>query len=134
MPKSVYVETGSSKTSTPLTFTIGSTAGTRTWKVKFTISQACTIVDLVSISSTFYAQLLRSKVPKVPNDTADLTSFFALSESTCVKAVYVGRTLVKLTPGVGNSFGFTGHIRDKFGFRGPVHFCNAKNNDWNYLS
>ena len=41
-------------------------------------------------------QLLRTQVPKLPNDTADLTVFFAHSGSTFVKAV--GRTLMKLSP------------------------------------
>jgi len=56
------------------------------------------VIDQVSISSTFYVQLLRSQVPKGPNDTADLTIFFAHSGSTCIKAVC--RTLMKLSPGV----------------------------------
>jgi len=41
-------------------------------------------------------QLLRSYVPKAPNDTADLTVFFAHSGSTYIKAVR--RTLMKLSP------------------------------------
>jgi len=42
----------------------------------------------VSISPTFYVQLLHSKVPKAPNDTADLTVFFAHLGSVSVKAVH----------------------------------------------
>jgi len=30
-------------------------------------------------------------------------------------------TLLGSSAGVGNSFGFAGHIRDKLGIRGPVH-------------
>ncbi len=37
----------------------------------------------------------------MPNDTADLTVFFAHSGSVCVKAVH--RTLMKLTPGLKKS-------------------------------
>jgi len=43
-------------------------------------------------------QLLRSQVPKVPNDTANLTVFFTLLGSTSVKAER--RTLLKLSPDI----------------------------------
>ncbi len=48
--------------------------------------------DLGSISPMFYDQLLRPKIPKAQKDTDDLTVFFALLGSACVKAVrrYVG--------------------------------------------
>jgi len=48
-----------------------------------------------SISSMFYVLLLCSQIPKAPNDTADLTVFFAHLGSACVKAVR--RTLMKST-------------------------------------
>jgi len=48
------------------------------------------------ISSTFYEQLLHPKIPKVLNDTDDLTVFFALLISVCIKAAC--KTLAKLTP------------------------------------
>jgi len=38
--------------------------------------------DLVSISTTFYEQLLRAKIPKAQKDTDDLTVFFAHLGST----------------------------------------------------
>ncbi len=41
---------------------------------------------LVSISPTFYVQLLRSWVPKAPNDTADLTVIF------CAFEIYVHKS------------------------------------------
>ncbi len=47
-------------------------------------------------------------------DTADLTVFFVHVKSA-------RKTLMNLTPGVGNSFGFAGHIREKYDIRGPVH-------------
>ncbi len=50
----------------------------------------------LSISPMFYVQLLRSKVPKAPNDTADLTVFFAHSGSKNIKAA--SKTLMKLSP------------------------------------
>ena len=42
---------------------------------------------LGSFSTTFYVQLLRLYVPKVPYNTANLTVFFAHSGSACIKAV-----------------------------------------------
>ncbi len=56
------------------------------------------VCEQVSISSTFFLQLLRLQVPKAPNNTADLTVFFAHSGSTCIKAVC--RTGI-LTKGLG---------------------------------
>jgi len=50
----------------------------------------------VSISSTFYEQLLRSQIPTSVKNTDDLTVFFTLLGSTSVKAVL--RMLVKSTP------------------------------------
>jgi len=53
--------------------------------------------DHVSISSTFYVQLLRTQIPKVQKDTDDLTVFFTLLGFMSKKAAR--KTLVKLTPG-----------------------------------
>ncbi len=50
----------------------------------------------VSISSTFYNQLLCSQVPKVPNGTANLTVFFEHLGSACVNAAC--RTVMELIP------------------------------------
>jgi len=55
----------------------------------------------VSISPTFYVQLLRSYVPKAPKDTADLTVFFVLSGSICVKVVR-GTNIDEIEPRSGN--------------------------------
>jgi len=52
----------------------------------------------VSISSTFYEQLLHAWSPKVPKDTDEVTDFFAISGSASVKAARI--MLMKLTPGV----------------------------------
>jgi len=41
----------------------------------------------MSISPTFYKQLLRVKIPKVQKDANDLTGFFALLGSALVKGV-----------------------------------------------
>ena len=53
-------------------------------------------VNQVSISPTFYQQLLRVQIPKAQKKTVKLSSFFALLGSSRVKAAC--RTLVKLTP------------------------------------
>jgi len=50
----------------------------------------------MSISSTFYEQLLHAQIPKAQKKTDNLTVFFALSGSVCVKAAH--RMLIKLTP------------------------------------
>ncbi len=50
----------------------------------------------VSISSTFYEQLLREKIPKEQKKTVSLTVFFTLLESAPVKAVL--KMLMKSTP------------------------------------
>jgi len=42
---------------------------------------------LWSISSTFYAQLLRGKIPKGQKDTDGLTEFLRFWVSVCVKAL-----------------------------------------------
>jgi len=52
----------------------------------------------MSISSTFYGQLLRVKIPKAPKDTDAETIFFACLGSGHVKAAH--RTLMKLIPDV----------------------------------
>jgi hypothetical protein len=48
----------------------------------------------VSISSTFYEQLLHMQIPKVQKGTDDFTFFFAYLGSACVKAA--PKTLMKL--------------------------------------
>jgi len=55
-----------------------------------------------SISPTFYAQLLRSQIPKALKDTYDLTIFFALLGSTSIKVVR--KMLMNLSPGEGKIF------------------------------
>jgi len=45
------------------------------------------MISLVSISSTFYEQLLSPKIPKVQKDTDDLTEFFTFFRSSGVKVV-----------------------------------------------
>jgi hypothetical protein len=52
----------------------------------------------VSISPTFYEQLLCSQIPKAQKKLLNLTVFIALLGSVRVKAAR--RTLVKLTPGI----------------------------------
>ena len=49
----------------------------------------------MSISSTFYEQLLRPQILKVHKKTVKSSSFFALSGSVWVKGAH--RTLMKLT-------------------------------------
>jgi hypothetical protein len=49
----------------------------------------------VSVSSTFYKQLLCVQIPKAQKDTDDLIVFFALLGSVRVKAAH--KLLVKLT-------------------------------------
>jgi len=58
---------------------------------------AC-MTSLVSISSTFYRQLLCAQIPKAQKQIDNLTVFFALSRSECVKAAH--RTLMELTHAV----------------------------------
>ncbi len=53
--------------------------------------------NLVSISPTFYAKLLRVQIPKAQNIQSSHQSFFALLGSVCLKAG--SKTLVKSTPG-----------------------------------
>jgi len=57
---------------------------------------------LVSISPTFYKQLLLAKIPKAKKKTVKLSSFIALLGSARVKATR--RTLVKLTQGFGQAW------------------------------
>jgi hypothetical protein len=52
--------------------------------------------EQVSISSTFYEQLLRAEIPKAKKKTENLAVFFALSGSVRVKAAC--RMLMILTP------------------------------------
>jgi len=53
--------------------------------------------DLVSISSTFYEQLLHAQIPQAPKKKIDyLTVFFAFSGSASIKAAH--RMLMKLNP------------------------------------
>jgi hypothetical protein len=58
----------------------------------------CSNLEQVSISSTFYAQLLCAKIPKSAKKTDNLSIFFALLESLFVKAA--SKMLMKFTPGV----------------------------------
>jgi len=50
----------------------------------------------VSISSTFYKQLLGVQIPKAQKDIYDLTVTFAHFGSSCIKAAC--KRLMKLTP------------------------------------
>jgi len=52
--------------------------------------------DQGSISPMFYEQLLHLQIPKVQKKLLDLTVFFALLVSACIKAAR--RTLMKLNP------------------------------------
>jgi hypothetical protein len=53
------------------------------------------MIDLGSISSTFYVQLLHTQIPKVQNNN-ELTVIFVRLESTLVKAAC--KTLMRLAP------------------------------------
>jgi len=50
--------------------------------------------DKVSISSTFYMQLLGMQIPKAQKDPYDVTVFFALLGYVCIKAAC--KMLVKM--------------------------------------
>jgi len=56
-----------------------------------------------SLSSTFYEQLLHMQILKAQKKNDNLTVFFALSGSVCVKAAH--RMLMKLTHGNGSNRG-----------------------------
>ncbi len=46
----------------------------------------------------------------------------SLKVSQTISFIKTEREILRnASPGVGNSFGFAGHIRDKLGIRGPVH-------------
>jgi hypothetical protein len=72
--------------------------------------------------------LPRRNAPKIVEKNEDLDSSQDEIENlhlnkeknlSCRKPVIT--TWIELRAGVGNSFGFTGHIRDNLGIRGPVH-------------
>ncbi len=77
---------------------VTTTAATATTTTTTAVLSSRTARNQGSISSTFYEQLLRSKIPKVKKIQSSCQSFFALLGSMSVKAVR--KTLVKLTPGI----------------------------------
>jgi len=55
----------------------------------------------VSISTTFFEQLLHVQIPKAQKDTDDLTVLFALLESLFVKAAH--KHVVEIDPSSGRN-------------------------------
>jgi len=73
----------------------------------------------ISMLSYFFSYLLGQKVCFGPP-----WNFFekAFRPHDCLHTKSLGHLLrLGSRPGVGNSFGFVGHMRDKLGIRGPVH-------------